>query len=56
MKDNLKKKFIGTLSQKELLKLYQKHVNAPKVLIFKGFGFGVMPGEREGVKFKTFLI
>jgi len=53
MELNLKKKFIGTLSQKELIKLYQKHVNGPKVRFFKGFGFGVIPGEREGVKLKT---
>jgi len=48
-----KNKFIGTLSQKELLKLYSKHVNGPKVKIFKGFGLGVIPGERNGIKFKT---
>lgn len=53
MELNLKKKFIGTLSQKELLKLYQKHVNAPKVRIFKGFGLAVIPGERDGIRFKT---
>jgi putrescine aminotransferase len=53
MVQNSKKKFIGTLSQKELLKLYQKHVNGPKVMIFKGFGFGVIPGERKGIRFKT---
>lgn len=47
------KKFIGTLSQKQLLKLYSKHVNAPKVRIFKSFGFGVIPGERQGIRFKT---
>jgi acetylornithine/succinyldiaminopimelate/putrescine aminotransferase len=47
------KKFIGTLSQKELLRLYARHVNAPKMRIFKGFGFGVMPGERQGIRFKT---
>ncbi len=47
------KKFIGTLSQKELLKLYARHVNAPKMRMFKGFGFGVMPGERQGIRFKT---
>ena len=47
------KKFIGTLSQKEILKLYSKHVNAPKVRIFKGMGFGVIPGERKGIYFKT---
>ena len=46
------KKFIGTLPQKELLKLYAKHVNGPKVKLFKGFGFNVIPGEREGIKFK----
>ena len=53
MVNNSKKKFIGTLPQKDLLKLYSKHVNAPKVMMFKSFGFGVMPGEREGIKFKT---
>ena len=47
------KKFIGTLPQKELLKLYAKHVNGPKVKLFKGFGFNVIPGAREGIKFKT---
>jgi len=53
MKNALKKKFLGTLSQKELLKLYAKHVNSPKVRTFKGFGLGIIPGEREGVKIKT---
>jgi putrescine aminotransferase len=53
MDHNPKKKFIGTLSQKELLKLYAKHVNGPKVRTFKGFGLGVIPGERKGIKFKT---
>jgi hypothetical protein len=48
-----KNKFIGTLPQKELLKLYSKYVNAPKVRFFKGFGLGVIPGERKGIKFKT---
>ncbi|MHA1294631.1 MAG: hypothetical protein ACTSQJ_18495 [Promethearchaeota archaeon] len=38
-------KFIGTLTQKELLKLYTRHVNAPKVRIFKGFGFGLIPED-----------
>ena len=33
--------------------MYRKHVNAPKTTIFKGFGFGVMPGERKGIRFKT---
>ncbi|MHA1914273.1 MAG: class-III pyridoxal-phosphate-dependent aminotransferase [Promethearchaeota archaeon] len=53
MKDNPKKKFIGTLSQKKLLKLYAKHVNSPKVRTFKGLGLGVIPGERSGLKLKT---
>jgi len=53
MKDNPKKKFIGTLPQKKLLKLYAKYVNSPKVRFFKGFGLGVIPGERNGVKMKT---
>ncbi|MFX0034700.1 MAG: aspartate aminotransferase family protein [Candidatus Hermodarchaeota archaeon] len=53
MNENLKKKFIGTLSQKKLLKLYSKHVNSPKVRLFKGFGLGVIPGERDGIHLKT---
>jgi acetylornithine/succinyldiaminopimelate/putrescine aminotransferase len=47
------KKYIGTLSQKKLLKLYAKYVNSPKVRTFKGFGLGVIPGERNGVRMKT---
>ncbi len=53
MNINPEKKYIGTLSQKELLKLYSKHVNGPKVRMFKGFGLAVIPGERNGIKFKT---
>ena len=53
MSDTPKKKFIGTLSQKELLKLYSKHVNGPKVRMFKGFGLGIIPGEREGLMLKS---
>jgi len=53
MKEDTSKKYIGILPQDQLLKLYAKHVNAPKVRTFKGFGFGVMPGERHGIKFKT---
>jgi len=52
MNNSSNKTFIGTLSQKELLKLYAKHVNSPKVRFFKGFGLGVIPGERKGVKIK----
>ena len=53
MKDNPKKKFIGTQSQKNLLKLYAKYVNSSKVRTFKSFGLGVIPGERSGIKLKT---
>lgn len=53
MGNNTKRRFIGTLSQNELLKLYSKHVNAPKVKTFKGFGFGVIPGKRENIYFET---
>jgi len=53
MKDNPEKKFIGTLTQKKLLKLYAKYVNSPKVRFFKRIGLGVIPGERNGVKMKT---
>jgi len=53
MKGNPKKKFIGTFPQKELIKLYMKHVNGPKVRFFKSLGLGVIPGEREGVKMRT---
>ncbi|MHA2287716.1 MAG: class-III pyridoxal-phosphate-dependent aminotransferase [Promethearchaeota archaeon] len=53
MKYDSNNKFLGTLSQKELLRLYAKHVNSPKVRFFKGVGLGVIPGERSGVKMKT---
>ena len=53
MNDSTKKKFIGSLPQKELLKLYAKHVNGPKVRFFKSLGLGVIPGEREGVFLRT---
>jgi len=53
MKDNPKKKYIGTFPQKKLLKLYSKYVNSPKVRTFKSFGLGVIPGERNGIKLKT---
>ena len=52
MNNSSNKTFLGTLSQKELLKLYAKHVNSPKVRFFKRFGLGVIPGERKGVKIK----
>jgi len=53
MKNDSDNKFFGTLPQKELLKLYAKHVNSPKVRFFKGVGLGVILGEREGVKINT---
>ena len=53
MKEGETNRFFGTLSQKELLKLYAKHVNSPKVRFFKGAGLGIIPGEREGVKITT---
>ncbi|UCC18166.1 MAG: aspartate aminotransferase family protein [Promethearchaeota archaeon] len=53
MNGNPKKNFIGSLPQKDLLRLYSKHVSGPKVRFFKNIGWGVIPGEREGVKFKT---
>ncbi|MFX0011483.1 MAG: aspartate aminotransferase family protein [Candidatus Hermodarchaeota archaeon] len=53
MKDNPKKNFIGTLPQKDLLKLYAKYVNSSKVRTFKSFGLGVIPGERKGIKLRT---
>ncbi|MFX1567850.1 MAG: aspartate aminotransferase family protein [Promethearchaeota archaeon] len=53
MNGNPKEKYIGTMSQQELLKLYSKHVNGPKVRMFKGFGLGVIPAERNGILMKT---
>jgi len=53
MKRNSKKKFIGNLSQKDLLRLYSKHVSGPKTRFFKSLGWGVIPGERDGLKFKS---
>ncbi len=49
MNEKATRKFIGTLPQKELLKLYTKYVNGPKVRFFKSLGLGVIPGERNGV-------
>ncbi|TFG14926.1 MAG: aspartate aminotransferase family protein [Promethearchaeota archaeon] len=48
-----KKKYIGTLAQKELLRLYTKYVNGPKVRFFKAAGLGVIPGERDGIILKS---
>jgi len=53
MEKESNKKYIGTLSQKELLELYAKFVNKPKVKIFKQFGLSVIPGERSGIHMKT---
>jgi len=53
MKNVSNNKFFGTLTQKELLKLYAKYVNSPKVRFLKGVGLGVILGEREGVKINT---
>jgi len=53
MNEKRENKYIGTLSQKELLKLYSKYVNGPKVRLFKGFGLGVIPGERDGIHLRT---
>ncbi|MFX1379661.1 MAG: aspartate aminotransferase family protein [Promethearchaeota archaeon] len=53
MKEKTSRKFIGTLPQKELLKLYNKYVNGPKVRFFKSLGLGVIPGERKGVKLRA---
>ena len=39
------KKYIGSLSQKKILQLYSKYVNAAKVRTFKGFGLGIIPSE-----------
>ena len=50
---NKKKKYIGTLPQKELLKLYIKYVNGPKTRFFKNAGLGLIPGERDGIMLKT---
>lgn len=47
------KKYIGSLSQKKILQLYSKYVNAAKVWTFKGFGLGIIPSEWEGIKIKT---
>lgn len=48
-----KNKYIGTQSQKDLLKLYTKYVNAPKTRFFKNAGLGLIPGERHGIILKS---
>lgn len=47
-----KKKIMGTLPQREIIKLYAKHVCKPKAEFFKGAGLGVVQGKRGGINVK----
>jgi putrescine aminotransferase len=48
-----KPKIFGTLSQRELLKLYATYVSAPKADFFQNLSLGVVQGPREGIYVKT---
>lgn len=47
-----KKEIIGTLSQKELVKLYSDYVSKPKADFFDNLGLGVIQGIRKGIRIK----
>ncbi|MHA1732243.1 MAG: class-III pyridoxal-phosphate-dependent aminotransferase [Promethearchaeota archaeon] len=42
-------KVIGTRGQRELVKLYSRHVSKAKASFFRSVGLGVVQGEREGI-------
>lgn len=44
---------MGTLPQKELLKMYSEYVSAPKASFFKDLGLGFVQGERQGIYIKS---
>lgn len=43
------RKIIGSLPQKELVKMYAKYVSKPKAEFFKSLGLGAIQGKREGI-------
>lgn len=43
------RKIIGSLPQKELIKMYGKYVSKPKAEFFKSLGLGAIQGKREGL-------
>jgi putrescine aminotransferase len=43
------KKIIGSLPQKELVKMYAKYISRPKAEFFKSLGLGAIQGKREGI-------
>jgi acetylornithine/succinyldiaminopimelate/putrescine aminotransferase len=45
-------RIIGTLSQKELVKIYSDFVSKPKANFFENLGLGAIQGEREGIRIK----
>jgi acetylornithine/succinyldiaminopimelate/putrescine aminotransferase len=48
-----KKAIMGTLPQKELLKMYSEYVSGPKAAFFKNLGLGFVQGERQGIFIKS---
>lgn len=44
---------IGSRSQKELVKLYAKHVSRAKATFFKSLGLGIVQGRREGLHIQS---
>jgi putrescine aminotransferase len=47
------KTIMGTLPQKELLKMYSEFVSGPKAAFFKDLGLGFVQGERQGIYIKS---
>ncbi|HME52221.1 MAG TPA: aminotransferase class III-fold pyridoxal phosphate-dependent enzyme [Candidatus Lokiarchaeia archaeon] len=47
------KTIMGTLPQKELLKMYSEYVSSPKAAFFKDLGLGFVQGERQGIYIKS---
>ncbi len=45
-------RIIGTLSQKELVKIYSDFVSKPKANFFENLGLGAIQGIREGIRIK----
>lgn len=46
------KEIIGTLSQKELVKIYSDFVSKPKADFFENLGLGAIQGIRDGIRIK----
>ncbi len=43
------RKIIGSLPQKELVKMYAQYISNPKAEFFKSLGLGAIQGKRQGL-------